>query len=393
MTRFRNFLIGFILPVLMITVICLPNSIFLYNAGEFETPENMAEALLSSESCLVGMSTSRYNVIDFKKEIYKIKKPEMIVVGSSRAMQFTSELFKGAYFNLGGMVGNVIQAQTTVNDLLAIHKPDLAVLLLDFWWFKAGNETLEQKHQNITQRMSQNIQALFSPFSWLSQGKVSLETYLDILSRGPNCFLGMHAEQNRQGFQSDGSYFYGNKFITPGSETLEGGLEKITESEGQYQHGTELSRESFDRFINYVDTWKNAGVSVIIVMPPVAPTIYEAMSGRFADKYEYVSLLRQELSENLDNFHDFHNPEDLGATDCEFIDAHHLGEIVSARILEQINSPELQRYLNTDFIERMTSQYAGLTVNPQRLKHHFPNQQEVDFLQIGCQKTISKQDR
>ena len=98
-------------------------------------------------------------------------------------------------------------------------------------------------------------------------------------------------------------------------------------------------------------------------MPPIPPSIHVLFTAAAANISGYWATARQELA--MRHFPDLHDTLDggaVGASDAEFADAVHGGDISEARmLLKAAKSPGtlLAEIVNRDFLERLVGAHAG----------------------------------
>jgi len=82
----------------------------------------------------------------------------------------------------------------------------------------------------------------------------------------------------------------------------------------------------------------------------------------------------------------FHDPTELGSSDCEFIDGFHGGRVTYLRMLDAIvrsGKTNLARYIDLDSIDRLIAENAGRATLREDERAGEP---ETDFLDFGCRK-------
>ena len=83
---------------------------------------------------------------------------------------------------------------------------------------------------------------------------------------------------------------------------------------------------------------------------------------------------------------DFHDPRSLQTSDCEFIDGMHGGDLLYAKMLQEIarRDPRLAPYVDEAYIAKVAHDYSDLAMIP---KKDITSEPETDFLKLGCRKS------
>lgn len=246
-------LLGFCVPLALAAVVVVPNLLFLRSVGELSDAAELTARVQAGETCLTGLGTARLSSLEYKLEVYEQLKPETVVFGSSRAMQFRGDLFSGRYYNMGGLFGSIAEGDRTVAEMLKRHKPQTVLMTVDFWWFLGVNDVLGETQQPLPQRWRATMQSTLLPTFWALQRRLTLPQYVAVLDQGQTCQMGMLARLRQEGFLRDGSYFYGIKHLSTGQETFQDAYTKIDLSRSHYIRAPEMSEALFRRFMLTVD--------------------------------------------------------------------------------------------------------------------------------------------
>lgn len=392
MRRSQKFLLGFFVPVVIVFLLVLPNFMFLQNVGELDSGLQIATKMEQGNTCITGLASGRLDTIDYKLQSYSLRKPDVVVVGSSRAMQYTENFFRGSFYNMGGMAADVAELEFTIQEMLKIHTPSVFVITADFWWFNSTSASVWYNQKKGERRWGGAMRIGLLPFLWMVEGKLSANEYREHLLTSTGCQIGMAAFRRREGFLPDGSYFYGDRYITLGSQTYKDAFEKIDLSVGQYKHGTAASVEDVQRLIDLIHEVESHGADVVLVAPPVAPPVKSYMGTASEEAYLYWSEARELLEAGEIEFYDFFSTNVVSFDVCEFIDAHHPGQVVAARILLSLIHSSIGDTLDAKEIKDVIRDQGGLTVDRRLISGFFPGELEVDFLLEGCSKKSKMRD-
>ncbi len=383
--------------ILFFFILALPlggNWLFLYNSGELLPIEKIARIQQDAgKDCLVGLAT-RNQFYYYKKALYELSKPNILILGSSRVMEFRNNAFNTKVVNAGGAMNSVNEGFSFINEAFAIHKPELVILGLDYWWFnEVAHKPLEAIKPPLKLSHQISLRSYLLPFKWLWQRKISFKQYikrLNPLLLANNDFtegVGVDAIINDTGFGPEGSFYYtktingkeqniDEKFHTCLTNMSTGGL--------RFHYGEKVHDLHFANIMKMIRKIQEQGVELVIFIPPNAPTIVNKMKD-YHTQFQYISDLRQRLINEGVKIYDFHDPVMLSSSDCEFLDGIHGGEVTYAKILLKLGQAheKLQPYLNLKYLSWVSVAANDLAMVPSNKR----SQIEVDFLKIGCEKS------
>ena len=213
-------------------------------------------------------------------------------------------------------------------------------------------------------------------------GKISLHDILTIISdQSPN--IGISGIVDGDGFDRNGSYHY-TAIVTgkkPADNGFESDLQHIRDGGTIYAHGDKVSSLQLENFISILEFYKKKKIDVVFFIPPVAPTVMNAMNT--SGKYDYVTKFREETTTLAKKYnfpiYDYHDAKKIGSNDCEFKDGHHGGEIVYKRILLDMahKNEKLKSMIDVPQLEKTIKEHQG---------HSSTFDHEIDFLGLGCKK-------
>lgn len=393
---YRLFLVYFSIPVLAAFLVALPNLVFFAQVGERANGAQIAHMLAENKQCLYGRASLLAAAEPaFKFEQYGLLKPQIVAVGSSRSMQFVQDYFMVPFFTFGGVNHTVDDVIRTVDQAMAAHKPDFIILQLDYWWFNtAYTHGTQQKRRSVQDVVSTYFKQVFEPYFWVHEGKITPDDYRGGIARSYRaavpCRIGLNARKNSEGYEKDGSYFYGSGYMTPNeAKGFENNNDDI--DRGRFFYGGAPDAFAADRLERLHDLLRkldDAGVAYAIVLPPVAPDIYQRLREKQPDNIAFIAAVAARLKTLGADVYDFQDPANLKASNCEFVDEVHGGQIAYARILAAMTTiPALRPYLAQETIARDIKAYTGHTVSGERLLRYMDDgAKETDFLNLGCRK-------
>ncbi len=393
-TSFRRYSIVFAITLVVLGIPCLINFIFIFRSSEISPYSTIIKEQLAHQ----GVYGSAYNGNDlkYKVELVRQLKPEVVVIGSSRAMNVRQLGFTKSFVNCGGVSSNLLESEMFVSEMLKVHVPKLAIYFIDYWWFNPRSEQISNRYKIDETALS--FTKLLPPIDWLKTNKLPWQLYRDVVLQGryENEFTtfnnyGLFAIRYASGFRTDGSYFnsrsvqqdegvvryYWNEI----QQIKEGRNERVNLGLGNF-----VKEEYVQWFLRTLNRLKEKGVQVIVVLPPVAPLHLKAI--REHNKEAYVTPLVQRLKKDISPLYDFTDFENGGINDCEHLDAYHIGDTASLKLLRAIvqrnpDSP-LNAYIEKEKLDDYISRFAGHVIildQPEKYK-----MREYDFLGLGCRK-------
>lgn len=391
---FKRYTIVFVLTVVVLVIPCLINLVFLFRSNEISPYSTIIKEQLARR----GVYGSAYNGNDlkYKVELVRQVKPDIVVIGSSRAMNVRDIAFTKPFVNCGGVSSNLLESETFVKEMLKVHVPKVALYFIDYWWFNSKLEQISNRYK--IDETARSFAKLFPPLEWIRSNKLPWRLYQDVILHGryENEFtsfdnFGLFAIRYSSGSRTDGSYF-NSRSIQQGEGVVRYYWDEIKQTEkGQNERvnlglGNFVKEEYVEWYLRTLSRLKEKGVQVIVVLPPVAPLHLKTI--RSYTKEPYVTPLVKRLEKDVSPLYDFTDFESNGAGDCEYLDAYHIGDTASLRLLRAIlqrdpNSP-LKPYVDMGKLDDYISRFADHVIildQPEKYK-----MREYDFLGLGCRK-------
>ncbi|MBQ7456219.1 MAG: hypothetical protein IJS54_01205 [Desulfovibrio sp.] len=356
-----------------------------------------AVASQTEDACVLFGSGVSQDFVDYKLRLYAQKKPTIVALGSSRVMQFRESSFTKPFCNMGGVAGNLPVLRSTIDAMLAIHKPEAIILGLDFWWFMpAWNKDPFALEPPTSGSYTYSLSNLKKFWQWVFEGKLSVgEFFAPFLGVAGHGFFadrfGIMAQTTNDGFAQDGSWYYtaettGQK--KPFDYQFRDTLTQVVHGMKAFYHvpkGIQAPNPAhLDALAELLCRLHARGIRVYVVIPPVAESVYKAMRER-EEKYPHCFGLANALRARGIAVLDCTNPRTLGSNDCEFVDGFHGGEITYLRILRSLCDQwsTLLSYVHLDALHTRIASWKGhVYAHDDRVTDLW----EVDFNDFGCKK-------
>lgn len=334
MKKFLSAIALFLIPVFLV---CGLFGFGLYKSGEWRSEEEIVERMADGESLLMGLAY-RDNTFYFKHLAASAKKADLLVLGTSRSMQFSSKFFtEPSFYNAGGGAGYVHAYRYFLETLPEDALPKTLILVLDQYFFEEGWSAeaslpaLDYAHYNF------NLKTALPRFlkDW-AKGKFRLRDMLF----APESTYGIAAVGRGSGFYSDGSYCYGDLMDHPENGTDVGfhdSFDRIARGVKRFEWFDELYQPSLDEMDRLFKLCSEKGIQVVGIIPPYAPSVWQRMEE--TGKYGYIHKLPEALRQRMEPYgfelYDFtFMPE---TEDAEYVDGYHGGDRVYARIALELS--------------------------------------------------------
>jgi hypothetical protein len=273
------------------------------------------------------------------------EKAEILVVGSSRALDMRRKFFKPtlSFYNAGRLCNDVWVTRQALERLPQEALPKHLVLALDQYDFNANDsdydpafitpEIASAKFIDKEDRWGRLARVWPTVAKDLAHGKIRFP------AKRASMGIGMAAKVQASGFRKDGSYRYGRIIdVHPSGRSagtrLSPTLRRIEEGDESFAYGDSLRTESLDEVGKLLEWCKARNIHVTGYLPAYAPTVVAEMR-KIPKRYGYLDSLPARLSEIFTRhgfrLHDFTAVE--GSTDDQFIDGFHSSERVAGQML------------------------------------------------------------
>lgn len=378
----KRFFQGFGIALAVLGSLALAAHMLLAKVGEIGIDGVIDHQLAAPAGTVLFSSAINQQAYPYKTRLYDRVRPDVVAIGSSRAMQVQASFFRHSFVNMGGASNNVAELEKVV-DYIADHgHPQLAVLFVDQWWVNARYPEASAPAQISAFPRIVSADLLNHSLWALHRGNWIARSFH---SRD----LGIYALLNEEGFSRDGSFEYVGT-VTGEHASLDprfsDTLARIAEDRSRMQKAASSSPELVSRMCRVIGRLQRTAGHVVVVLPPFANAVWQRMEN---NGYQYMDGIAERLRQCSPQTPvvDFTRPAAVsGATDCEFVDGLHGGSVVYARMLAQIGrqDPAVSRYLDGQFVQSFIAQRSGTSGTS--LEGRKPGRAEVDFLKLGCMK-------
>jgi hypothetical protein len=287
----------------------------------------------------------------YKLQMVRQKRPEILAVGSSRATQWRSAMFKAPFYNASQTVYTIAHLKRFLEEL-GPAVPKVLIFPVDYGMFDAAWDGLYRN----------NLQTDLDPFDPSEVAPIALPLLRALLTEPRSILrfqreglyhipaIGLTAALQGYGFRMDGSVQYGDVIAGDYSRRLsyDENLARLREVGLPFQNSPGMAKSKLDEFAAVASMAKSKGVSIIAVAMPYDPRIVAQLNASlehgiwreyrgqgFKDWMEKQGVLYFDFTD-IDSF--------AGRTD-EFLDPMHPSEPAYVRMLLKMVEDERARRL------------------------------------------------
>ena len=290
----------------------------------------------------------------YKYLMIQERRPRVLIVGSSRVMQFRALMFQpiDGVYNAGGMVQGIRDLEQLALEFESgrLPQPELIIVGIDPWWFKrgslAGGSWLEaERLRESVYQPSGHVHAFRAwarrpgswPYALLRPGALARTPHYGLPA------MGVRAALEGQGFRADGSMLYENHIVefqrtgvyrdreTPPA------IQRIRDRDFQFSGGG-LEPEALELLVSSLLRLKRAGIETIGFLPPLSSACFQALQ-ESEDLSPWWRVYAEVLPRRLEGAIPCYAPLTagvLGLDDRYMVDGFHPGEVLIAALLEQM---------------------------------------------------------
>jgi len=317
MKKFIGHFTIFLLPILCLLGF---NLFILTLSGELFAPDRII-ACQSINNGLIGLAYSDPTKY-IKLKNTEQKKPKILVLGTSRVMQFRDFFFNNPelFYNAGGAVSKIKDFNIFINTLQT-DNTQVLIVGLDQYFFNKNWDDLNGLQSNYSNNFSiENIllKKNLNILKDFAEGKIDIKR-----------------------LRPDGSYFIGK---TSPALTEDIGFKdtfkRISDGNRRFEYSRNINNPAIKELDVFLQNCKRKNIHVIAFLPPFAHAVWNEIKSRSTD-YSYIFNLKDRLEPILNSysfdFFDFSDIASLGSTDDETLDGFHGSEIAYLRMFIKIS--------------------------------------------------------
>jgi hypothetical protein len=388
-----GFFVAFLITAVVLLIPAGLSLLFFLRSGENWTYRSLVSFQRSHNAIFApGAAFDRF---EYKLEMIRQVRPEVVVLGSSRALGFQGRYIRVPFVNAGHAMRSLEEGELFLSKMDNVPKPQNIIIVVDFWWFNPSSPPAGQSYGRFP-RLALNRDLALLPLEYLWKGELALWQLpaVALLGHRKNAItnfenLGILGIATSNGMRPDGSMLYAwalgdrsnyDPFARP-SSMIKAGSDNFAREEN-------VDQGLFDRFANIVRGFKSKGIAVSLVVPPVAPKVRDMLARNGG--YGYIERLRTMLRELAVPTADFHDAEQIPATDCDFMDAYHTGDITYLKMLVKMTRrwAWLADLVDVAEANRTIAAFDGNIID-QSNSERFTGIAETNFLGMSCPRQLS----
>lgn len=309
----------------------------------------------------------------YKESGIKRYEPEILIVGSSRVMQFKGDFFEGDFYNAGG----IIQNDKDLNEFLLDEiDADLTLLGIDPWWYKKDNIL------NATSWIGSSKSKKASFYSRYDPIKRIKDILLDFTSPRLPQNIGANAQLRNGGFRLDGSMKIPDQRISLliSEKTFidtEDPPIPIRISRGLTERFSisNIDTSAFLQTVQQIKLLIDKGNDIIIYLPPFSNQSYSSFKKENLQK-DFFQFTSETMANILARFNIKHikveTPNQYNLDDTYFIDGIHPSEVFVAKQIEKHSSLFSKKVNLPKLKESLEERYCNLIFDSNEININFP---------------------
>ncbi len=316
-------------------IYAIPFFILLYT-GEFTPLDRVIERQTQPHRTYFNFYYAPNETNYFKLRSVILRKPEVVVLGSSRVLKLRTFFFKDAsFYNAGQGAQKISQMKEFIERIPENGQPKVLILGLDQWSFNPAGSSFGNILYKPGTPKWQPLRTFFNQWKNVYRDLRSKRTSLSQLFGGlPDAdLIGAGARMTKQGYRNDGSLGVYKMTLMEEERQKQGGVNNIAvalkmmdKSAPYFERSAVASEETLKTLDELLRLCKQRGIHVVGFLPPYAPSIYEKMLAK-GGAYGYLSGLGGRIGALFEKsgfqFFDFSNVRNLGYTDGDFHDGLH----------------------------------------------------------------------
>lgn len=355
MKRFLQLAAAFLAPVLLVTALFY---IVLVRTHEITPTETILERSAQGGVSLIGLAY-RDDTRSYKHTVAGEVAPEVLVLGTSRSMQFRGQFFDtDSFYNAGGGVAYLTEVQYFLSTLPKEALPKHLLLVLDQYFYNTTWSSVDVGREPAAYTCEQPNRrfALRRAMMDYCDGKYSLLQALQT----PDDVYGLSAVGRSAGFYGDGSYSYGAAVEHPEKSSdylFKDSLSRISLGVSRFEYG-DMPDETMLEYTEFLLRWcEQNQIQVTAILPPYAPTVWQAMQD--SGHYAYIDGILPALEPLFARYGgEIFNYSFLPETqDAQYIDGFHGSDRVYAVVCARLarDSALMGRYFDADALTALAS--------------------------------------
>ncbi|GAB5490937.1 MAG: hypothetical protein Phog2KO_11520 [Phototrophicaceae bacterium] len=300
---------------------------------------------------------------DFKLMSTNARDPEILIIGSSRVLQFRGQLANlnpDAIYNAAAPAWELEEVSRLLFNMETA--PEVIILGIDYPWFNDDypGDPIVEPPTNWWSRLFVVNRSYLQEV--IAGDEFAYETILNRDEPGGSggLALGLRAIRDGHGFRNDGSEQYGD-FLVAGhlwQPNLRGHHMGLFErGEEMYFRGDIASETALSQLEAILEFAQENDILVVGMLPPYMPTLWTELS--VSNEHTYIPQTQIAIDALFADYDyplfDFSDVSDLGFTDEDFFDGWHHSEKVSIQLYIEMATEiaSLAQYSDLDALQEI----------------------------------------
>lgn len=329
----------FVLPVILL--IAVPSWVLLSTGENFRGVDGV---IRRSDKFLMGYAYNQenYNYVKWKALISR-EKHSVVALGSSRVLEFRSQMFDSSFYNAGYTISAVNEFVPFFQNIPREKYPDYLIISLDQWTFNAGWDSLTSSPDS--NKWAESFHTIPDQSTLVNVWKDLLHRKYPLVlprKRDNITCIGLNATVEGTGFRSDGSALYGKqvrKLLADDSTAMDYNYKEtygwIEQGAMRFNYGERINDKALPELERLMQFCKTNGIKLVAFLPPYADKVNEKMQA--TSRYTYLQTIYPAISPVFARYgfelYDFSSLGSVGSNDTETLDGFHGGELTYLKIL------------------------------------------------------------
>ncbi len=360
------------LPLLLLFIVV--ETYWWYNKELVSIEETLAIQEKADASTYYLRKDFSSNLNTYKVTAINKFKPEILVIGTSRVLEFRNIMFtpyQGEFYTAGGSVRNIYDVKAYIDHFKKgiIHKPKLLIIGLDFWLLKKVNQEEDTwLKKKLYKDDAISVNGHQNAFKYLVKSWALRKNppYLVNENRGIGG-LG----KTGFGYRKDGSVNYKNfveeyvknpQYIDRETPPI---IERIKNNISPFNLPFEIDLIKVEVLLKSIKEAQKENIEVAVFFPPFSNECFnELQNSKQHSKWwsYYNTTLKEEIKKLSVDIIDCTSPSSIGLDDRYMIDGYHPSEVLvthaflnrlkqgnlNSKILRGISTDSLQLLLNSE---------------------------------------------
>jgi hypothetical protein len=370
--RLRGYVLILLAALGLGCMLFLPGQLVLLRAGELLDFDQIIARQVQGDGLYFGLAEAPGN---YKFAVYARRKPDIVILGSSRAHHEYQEFYRLPSYTMSGIVYTPSDAIETMDLLIPVHKPKYVVYNLDFFALctrdagVAAQTRFSRPHGKPNAGWAWGTSNHFRLVpDLIRNGQLKLKDALDLalgrFDQAPRGvpLLGMNALMDRRGFRLDGSLSNVSARQQDPAE-MRAAYDEPKSGTWHFEGGCHFDPEAMAHLQMLQDEMTAQGITLIVHMPPISPRMYQLFMAARPDVVDYYrTFLRKVPDHHFPYLYNHVDGATIGAPESEFEDAVHGGDVAEARsLLAAADAPgsPLAAIVNRPFLEKLIRERHG----------------------------------